>query len=273
MGIRKYKPTSPGRRFMSVSAFDELTVSKPERSLLAPMKRSGGRNNRGRISVRHHGGGHKRRYRIIDFKRDKFGVPGRIASIEYDPNRTARICLVIYQDGDKRYIIAPEGIKLNDVITSGPDVEIKLGNALPLSGIPLGAALHNVELRPGKGGQIARSAGAKVNLSAKEGVHAQLRMRSGEMRRVRLECMATIGEVGNASHANITLGKAGRKRWLGVRPTVRGVAMNPIDHPHGGGEGRTSGGRHPVTPWGKKTKGLRTRHNKRTDRMRIRRRA
>ncbi len=257
---------------MSVSTFDEITADKPERSLLAPMKRSGGRNNQGRISVRHQGGGHKRRYRVIDFKRDKFDVPGRIASVEYDPNRSARICLVIYQDGEKRYILAPNGIQVNDVVLAGPNSEIKRGNALPLDKIPLGTTLHNVEFRPGKGGQIARSAGARVNLTAKEGNHAQLRMRSGEMRRVRLECMATIGEVGNTSHANVVLGKAGRKRWLGVRPTVRGVAMNPIDHPHGGGEGRTSGGRHPVTPWGKKTKGLRTRHNKRTDRMRIRRR-
>ncbi|MCZ6532523.1 MAG: 50S ribosomal protein L2 [SAR324 cluster bacterium] len=272
MAVRKYNPTSPGRRGMSVSTFEEITTSKPLRSLLAPLKKTGGRNNRGRITVRHRGGGHKRRYRIIDFRRAKFGVPGRIASVEYDPNRSARISLVIYADGDKRYIISPEGIKVGDVVVAGADAEIKLGNALPLQNIPAGTIVHCVELKPGKGAQLARAAGCSVQLTGKEGDYAYLRLRSGEIRRVRLECMAAIGVVGNADHQNIDLGKAGRSRWLGIRPTVRGVAMNPIDHPHGGGEGKTSGGRHPVSPWGVPTKGYRTRNNKRTDKMRIRRR-
>jgi large subunit ribosomal protein L2 len=272
MAIRKYNPTSPGRRGMSVSTFEELTTDKPERSLLRPLKKSGGRNNRGRITVRHRGGGHKRRYRLIDFKRDKPGVPGRVATIEYDPNRSARISLVVYADGEKRYIISPAGIAVGDRVMSGAGAEIKTGNALPLSNIPLGTQVHCVELKPGKGGQLARSAGTSVVLAAKDGDYAQIRLRSGEIRRVRIECMGTIGMVGNADHNNINLGKAGRKRWLGIRPTVRGVAMNPIDHPHGGGEGRTSGGRHPVTPWGKPTKGYRTRRNKRTESMRVRRR-
>ncbi|MCZ6729374.1 MAG: 50S ribosomal protein L2 [SAR324 cluster bacterium] len=272
MAVRRYKPTSPGRRGMSVSTFEEITTSKPLRSLLAPLKKTGGRNNRGRITVRHRGGGHKRRYRIIDFRRAKFGVPGRIASVEYDPNRSARISLVIYADGDKRYIISPEGIKVGDVVVAGADAEIKLGNALPLQNIPAGTIVHCVELKPGKGAQLARAAGCSVQLTGKEGDYAYLRLRSGEIRRVRLECMAAIGVVGNADHQNIDLGKAGRSRWLGIRPTVRGVAMNPIDHPHGGGEGKTSGGRHPVSPWGVPTKGYRTRNNKRTEKMRIRRR-
>ena len=257
---------------MSVSTFEEITTDKPERSLLAPLKKSGGRNNRGRITVRHRGGGHKRRYRIIDFKRSKVGVPGRIATIEYDPNRTARIALVHYKDGEKRYIIAPEGIGVGDDVVAGTDVEIRTGNALPLTNIPTGTIVHCVELKPGKGAQLARSAGTSVQLTGKESGYAYLRLRSGEMRRVRLECLATIGVVGNADHQHIDLGKAGRRRWLGIRPTVRGVAMNPIDHPHGGGEGRTSGGRHPVTPWGVPTKGYRTRNNKRTEKLRIRRR-
>ncbi|MCZ6474530.1 MAG: 50S ribosomal protein L2 [SAR324 cluster bacterium] len=272
MAVRRYNPTSPGRRGMSVSTFEEITTSKPLRSLLAPLKKTGGRNNRGRITVRHRGGGHKRRYRIIDFRRAKIGVPGRIASVEYDPNRSARISLVIYADGDKRYIISPEGIKVGDVVVAGADAEIKLGNALPLQNIPAGTIVHCVELKPGKGAQLARAAGCSVQLTGKEGDYAYLRLRSGEIRRVRLECMAAIGVVGNADHQNIDLGKAGRSRWLGIRPTVRGVAMNPIDHPHGGGEGKTSGGRHPVSPWGVPTKGYRTRNNKRTDKMRIRRR-
>ncbi|MCZ6558883.1 MAG: 50S ribosomal protein L2 [SAR324 cluster bacterium] len=272
MAVRRYKPTSPGRRGMSVSTFEEITTSKPLRSLLAPLKKTGGRNNRGRITVRHRGGGHKRRYRIIDFRRAKIGVPGRIASVEYDPNRSARISLVIYADGDKRYIISPEGIKVGDVVVAGADAEIKLGNALPLQNIPAGTIVHCVELKPGKGAQLARAAGCSVQLTGKEGDYAYLRLRSGEIRRVRLECMAAIGVVGNADHQNIDLGKAGRSRWLGIRPTVRGVAMNPIDHPHGGGEGKTSGGRHPVSPWGVPTKGYRTRNNKRTEKMRIRRR-
>ncbi len=272
MAIRKYKPTSPGRRGMSVSTFEELTTDKPERSLLRPLKKSGGRNNRGRITVRHRGGGHKRRYRLIDFKRNKIGIPGRVATIEYDPNRSARISLVVYADGEKRYIISPAGIAVGDQVMSGPEAEIKTGNTLPLSKIPMGTQMHCVELKPGKGGQLARSAGTSVVLAAKDGGYAQIRLRSGEIRRVRIECMGTIGLVGNGDHNNINLGKAGRKRWLGIRPTVRGVAMNPVDHPHGGGEGRTSGGRHPVSPWGKPTKGYRTRRNKRTENMRVRRR-
>ena len=272
MAIRRYNPTSPGRRGMSVSTFEELTTDKPERSLLRPLKKSGGRNNRGRITVRHRGGGHKRRYRLIDFKRNKIGIPGRVATIEYDPNRSARISLVVYADGEKRYIISPAGISVGDQVMSGPEAEIKTGNALPLNKIPMGTQLHCVELKPGKGAQLARSAGTSVVLAARDGDYAQIRLRSGEIRRVRIECMATIGLVGNSDHNKIDLGKAGRKRWLGIRPTVRGVAMNPIDHPHGGGEGRTSGGRHPVTPWGKPTKGYRTRNNKRTDGMRVRRR-
>ena len=272
MAVRRYNPTSPGRRGMSVSTFEELTTSKPERSLLAPLKKTGGRNNRGRITVRHRGGGHKRRYRLIDFRRNKFGVPGRIATVEYDPNRSARISLVVYADGEKRYIISPEGIKVGEVVLSSPEAEIKPGNALPLKNIPSGTMVHCVELKAGKGAQLARAAGSSVQLTGKEGDYASLRLRSGEMRRVRQECLATIGVVGNADHQNIHLGKAGRTRWLGIRPTVRGVAMNPVDHPHGGGEGKTSGGRHPVSPWGVPTKGYRTRNNKRTDKMRIRRR-
>ncbi len=272
MAIRRYNPTSPGRRGMSGSGFEEITTDRPERSLLRPLKKSGGRNNQGRITVRHRGGGHKRRYRLIDFKRDKHGVPGRVATVEYDPNRNARISLIVYADGEKRYILTPAGLTVGAQVMAGPGAEIRVGNALPLRNIPLGTQVHNVELKPGKGGQIARSAGASATLVAKDGPHAQIRLRSGEIRRVRQECAATIGTVGNADHSNLELGKAGRKRWLGIRPTVRGVAMNPIDHPHGGGEGRTSGGRHPVTPWGKPTKGYRTRRNKRTESMRVRRR-
>jgi len=257
---------------MSVSGFEELTTDRPERSLLRPLKKSGGRNNRGRITVRHRGGGHKRRYRLIDFKRNKFGVPGRVATIEYDPNRNARISLVIYADGEKRYIISPARITVGDKVMSGADAEIKVGNTLPLRNIPLGTVIHCVELKPGKGAQLARAAGTSVVLAAKDGDYAQIRLRSGEIRRVRTECLGTIGEVGNSDHSNLDIGKAGRKRWMGIRPTVRGVAMNPVDHPHGGGEGKTSGGRHPVTPWGKPTKGYRTRRNKRTDAMRVRRR-
>jgi len=258
---------------MSVAGFEQLSTTRPERSLLAPLAKSGGRNNAGRISVRHRGGGHKRRYRIIDFKRDKTGVPGRVATIEYDPNRTARISLVVYRDGEKRYILAPEGIQVGDTIISAADAEIRAGNTLPLKNIPLGTMVHCVELKPGKGAQLARSAGASVQVAAKEGDYAHVKLRSGELRLLRQDCLATIGVVGNADHQNVEIGKAGRTRWKGVRPTVRGVAMNPIDHPHGGGEGKTSGGRHPVTPWGQPTKGFRTRNNKRTDKWRIRRRA
>ncbi len=257
---------------MSGYTFSELTTSEPYKPLLAPLHKKGGRNNTGRITTRHRGGGHKRRYRIIDFKRNKFGVPAKVLTIEYDPNRSARIALVGYADGDKRYILHPKGLAVGEEISSGEKAEIRIGNALPLSNIPMGSVVHNVEMKPGKGGQLARGAGTSVVLTAKDEKYAQVRLRSGEIRKVLLRCLATMGEVGNEEHANINLGKAGRKRWLGIRPTVRGVAMNPVDHPHGGGEGRTSGGRHPVTPWGKSTKGMRTRNNKRTDSMRIRRR-
>jgi len=272
MAVKKRKPTSPGRRFQTVSDFESITKSKPEKSLLAKQKRSSGRNSYGRVTSRHRGGGHKRRYRIVDFRRNKDGVPAKVAAIEYDPNRNARISLVVYADGEKRYIISPAGISVGDKVMSGPEAEIKVGNTLPLKNIPLGSVVHCVELKAGKGAQLARAAGTSVVLAAKDGNYAQIRLRSGEIRKVRLECMATMGEVGNSDHSHIDLGKAGRKRWLGIRPTVRGVAMNPIDHPHGGGEGKTSGGRHPVTPWGKPTKGYRTRRNKRTDPMRVRRR-
>lgn len=272
MGIKRYRPTSPGRRFMTVSTFEEITKVDPEKSLLRPLKKTGGRNNNGRITCRHIGGGHKRRYRVIDFKRDKTGIPAKVLSVEYDPNRSARIALLSYLDGEKRYILAPKTVAVGDMLESGPTAEIRPGNALPLVNIPLGTLVHNVELKPKKGGQLARSAGSYVQLLAKEGDYAQLRLPSGEVRKVRLDCLATVGQVGNEDHENRTLGKAGRTRWLGIRPTVRGVAMNPIDHPHGGGEGRTSGGRHPVTPWGVPTKGKKTRKNKATDRFIVRRR-
>jgi large subunit ribosomal protein L2 len=259
MATKKYKPTSPGRRFQTVSTFEEITTSVPEPSLLVALKKTGGRNNQGRITCRHRGGGHKRFYRIIDFKRNKFSVPAKVASIEYDPNRSARIALLHYLDGEKRYILAPEGLKVGDKLVSGPDADIQIGNALPLRNIPLGTAVHNVELKKGKGGQIVRSAGNSATVMAKEKNYAQLRLPSGEVRLVHLDCLATIGVVGNSEHGNISIGKAGRTRWLGRRPKVRGVAMNPVDHPHGGGEGRTSGGRHPVSPWGVPTKGYKTR--------------
>jgi large subunit ribosomal protein L2 len=273
MGIKVYKPTSAGRRGMSVSTFEEITHSTPEKSLVQPLKQSAGRNNQGKLTVRHRGGGHKRQYRLIDFKRDKTNISGRVATIEYDPNRSARIALVVYSDGDKRYILAPLGLKVGDVLASGPGVEIRPGNALPLVNIPLGTVVHNVELQPGRGGQLARSAGTYAQLMAKEGDYAQLRLPSGEARRVQLLCMATIGQVGNTDHQNINLGKAGRKRWLGWRPTVRGTAMEPNSHPHGGGEGRSSVGMPgPKTPWGKPALGYRTRRNKRTDQFIVRRR-
>ena len=253
MAIRKYKPTTPGRRGSSVSDFAEITRSTPEKSLLAPLHSRGGRNAHGRITTRHQGGGHKRQYRLIDFKRvDKDGVPAKVAHIEYDPNRTARIALLHYADGEKRYILAPNKLNQGDIVESGPSADIKPGNNLPLRNIPVGTTIHCIELRPGGGAKIARSAGSSVQLLAKEGVYAHLRMPSGEVRLVDARCRATIGEVGNAEQSNINWGKAGRMRWKGVRPTVRGVAMNPIDHPHGGGEGKTSGGRHPVSPWGQK---------------------
>jgi large subunit ribosomal protein L2 len=272
MAIVKAKPTSPGRRFMVKVVDSGLHKGAPYRPLLDQKTRSGGRNTDGRITTRHRGGGHKQRYRIIDFRRDKDGVPGRVERVEYDPNRSARIALVLYADGERRYIIAPKGIAPGDALMSGNEAAIKAGNTLPLRNIPVGTMVHCVEMKPGKGAQLARSAGAAVQLVAREGPHATLRLRSGEMRKVPAECRATIGEVGNAEHNLVKLGKAGARRWRGDRPTVRGVAMNPVDHPHGGGEGRTSGGRHPVTPWGVPTKGYKTRKNKRTDRLIVRRR-
>ena len=263
MAVKKFRPTTPTLRYKTVNSFEELTRSKPEKSLLAAaVSKSGGRNNQGRMTMRRRGGGHKRRYRVIDFKRTKLGVPGRVAAIEYDPNRSAFIALIVYADGDKRYILAPMGLKVGAEISAGPDAPIRVGNALPLANIPLGATVHNVELNPGHGGQLARSAGAEVQLLGREGGRAQLRLPSGENREVPVQCMATLGQVGNIEHANIVIGKAGRSRWLGRRPKVRGVVMNPVDHPHGGGEGRSSGGRHPVTPWGKPTKGYKTRKRK-----------
>ena len=253
MAIRKYKPTTPGRRASSVSEFDEITRSTPEKSLLRPLSKTGGRNNYGRITTRHIGGGHKRRYRLIDFRRnDKDGIPAKVAHIEYDPNRTANIALLHYVDGEKRYIIAPKGLKQGTIVESGPNADIKVGNNLPLRNIPTGSIIHAVELKPGAGAKLARSAGASIQLLGKEGKYAVLRMPSSEIRRVDIRCRATVGEVGNADQMNIRWGKAGRLRWKGVRPTVRGVVMNPVDHPHGGGEGKTSGGRHPVSPWGQK---------------------
>jgi len=273
MGIREYKPTSSGRRFMSVLTFEEITKKEPEKSLLSPLKKTGGRNNLGRISTRHIGGGHKRRYRIIDFKRDKFDIPGKVYGIEYDPNRSANLALIHYVDGEKRYILAPLGIKVGDIIVSSKksDTEIKEGNALPLKFIPVGTFVHNVEMKSGKGGQIARSAGNYAQLVAKEGDYGHVRMPSGEVRLINLSCMATVGQVGNLDYENITVGKAGKPRWLGIRPTVRGTAMNPVDHPLGGGEGRSKGGRHPCSPWGQLSKGLKTRRNKRTDKFIVKR--
>lgn len=264
MPLKIYSPTTPGRRFMTGADFSELTSSQPEKSLLRPLKRTGGRNSQGRVTARHRGGGHKRKYRVIDFKRDKHGVPAKVVSIEYDPNRTARIALLQYVDGEKRYILAPLGLRVGEVLASGPDAEIKSGNALPLSHIPLGLSIHNLELVPGKGGQIVRSAGGSATAIAKEGGFARVRLPSGEIRLFHIGCMATIGQLGNLEHDGITLGKAGRSRWLGRRPKVRGVAMNPVDHPHGGGEGKSSGGRHPSTPWGKPTKGYKTRKKKKS---------
>jgi large subunit ribosomal protein L2 len=262
MGIKKLKPTSPGTRFRSNYTFDEITKSTPEKSLTVALRKSGGRNNHGRITARHIGGGHKRRYRVIDFKRDKHGVPAKVFSIEYDPNRSARIALLHYADGEKRYIIAPNGLKVGDKISSGSGSEISVGNTLPLKEMPLGSFIHNVEIKPGKGGQLGRSAGSSLQLMAKEGKFAQLKMPSGEIRLINITCLATFGMVGNSEHENISLGKAGRTRWLGKRSYVRGVAMNPVDHPMGGGEGKTSGGGHPVSPWGQKAKGLKTRKRK-----------
>ena len=266
MAVKKVKPTSPGRRFQTYSTFEEITKSTPEKSLLKAIKKKGGRNSNGRITCRHRGGGQKRYYRIIDFKRDKTGVPAKVASIEYDPNRSARIALLHYVDGEKRYILSPLQLSVGDTVLSGPEADIKPGNTLPLKNIPLGTHIHNIELRVGRGGQIVRSAGNYAQLMAKEDKYAMVKLPSGEVRMVLINCSATIGQIGNLMHENISLGKAGRKRWLGRRPKVRGVAMNPVDHPMGGGEGRSSGGRHPCSPWGMPTKGYKTRKNKKTDR-------
>jgi len=274
MPIKKYNPTSPARRFMTVSTFEEITKKEPEKSLLAPLKKKGGRNAYGRITVRHHGGGAKKKYRIIDFKRDKDNIPAKVTAIEYDPNRSARIALLTYVDGEKRYIIAPDGLKVGDQVISGPNADIKPGNALPLENIPVGTVIHNIELKPGKGGQLVRAAGNLAQLMAKEGSYAQVRLPSGEVRKINIKCKATIGQVGNVDHENISIGKAGRKRWMGIRPTVRGVVMNPVDHPHGGGEGKSPIGMpSPVTPWGKPTLGYKTRKkNKLSNKLIVKRR-
>ena len=261
MGIRQFRPMTPATRFRSLSDFSEITKTEPEKSLLEPLKRTGGRNNKGHITSRYMSGGHKRQYRRIDFRRDKFAIPARVASVEYDPNRTARIALLHYGDGEKRYILQPTGLKVGDTVVAGQNVDILPGNSLPLKNIPLGTLVHNVELRPGKGGQIARSAGSSVQLVAKEGDYASVKMPSSEIRKISMECFATIGQVGNIDHENVSIGKAGRSRWLGWRPHVRGVAMNPVDHPLGGGEGKSSGGRPPTNPWGK-VEGKKTRHKK-----------
>lgn len=273
MAIKQFKPTTPSRRYYTVSTFEEITKKKREKSLVKPLKKSGGRNNQGRITMRHHGGGHKRLYRIIDFKRDKVGVPGVCEAIEYDPNRSARIALIKYADGERRYILWPLGLEVGDTVVAGDDVDIRPGNCLPLANIPLGTIVHNIELSPGKGGQIVRSAGSGAQLMAKEGKYAQLRLPSGEMRNVLAVCKATIGQVGNVDHENVALGKAGRSRWKGMRPTVRGVVMNPRDHPHGGGEGKSPVGRKtPVSKWGKPAHGTRTRRAKQSDKLIVRRR-
>ena len=274
MGIKQYRPTSPGRRLMSSSDFSEITTTTPERSLLEPLPSKAGRNSYGRITTRHQGGGHKRKYRKIDFKRNKDGIPAKVATVEYDPNRSARICLINYADGAKAYILQPKGLKVGDVVESGPDADIKPGNALPLANIPVGTLVHAVEFQPGKGAAMARSAGTSIQLMGKEGDYAILRMPSSEMRRVLITCRATVGEVGNAEHANIRIGKAGRNRWLGIRPTVRGTAMNPVDHPHGGGKGKShTSGRHSLSPWGIPSKGHHTRDRKKlSNRLIIRRR-
>ncbi|MGE3273475.1 MAG: 50S ribosomal protein L2 [Vicinamibacterales bacterium] len=272
MPIRKYKPTSPGRRQMTVQTFDEITTQEPYRPLTEPLKRSGGRNNTGELTSWWRGGGHKRLYRVIDFKRDKKDIPGTITTVEYDPNRSARIALVTYADGEKRYILQPAGMKVGDQVVAGDGVDILPGNCLPLRSMPLGTMVHNVELKPGKGGQLARSAGASVQVVAKEGEYVSVKLPSGEIRKILQDCVATVGQVGNLDHENVSIGKAGRSRWLGKKPHVRGVAMNPVDHPLGGGEGKTSGGRHPVTPWGVPTKGYKTRNRKPSDKFIVQRR-
>lgn len=275
MAIKKYKPTSPGRRFMSVNTFSEITKTEPEKSLVVSLSNKAGRNVYGRITVRHRGGGHKKLYRLIDFKRNKFGVPAKVAAIEYDPNRTAYIALLYYLDGEKRYILAPEGLKVGDIVQSGEDADIKVGNALKLKNIPVGSVIHNIELIPGKGGQLVRAAGSSAQLLAKEGNYAQVRLPSSEVRLVRTECMATLGQLSNVDHENVTIGKAGRTRWLGIRPTVRGSVMNPIDHPHGGGEGKAPIGHPgPLTPWGKPALGYKTRKkHKSSDKLIVKRRS
>ena len=272
MGIKSYRPTTPSRRFATTLTREEITATRPEKSLTQSIKSSGGRNNQGEITSWWRGGGHKRAFRIIDFKRDKFGIPAKVASVEYDPNRSARIALLHYRDGEKRYILHPHGLTVGMTVVSGPDSDILLGNALPLANIPGGTIVHNIELKAGKGGQMSRSAGASAQLVSKEGDYALLKLPSGETRKVLVECMATIGQVGNTDHENVTIGKAGRNRWKGIRPANRGVSMNPVDHPHGGGEGKSSGGRHPVTPWGQPTRGYKTRRNKATTRFIVNRR-
>jgi len=272
MSVKTYRPYTETRRFQTGLTFEELTASTPHKPLLESKTRISGRNNKGRLTIRHRGGGHKRHYRMIDFKRDKPGIAARVASIEYDPNRSAFISLLHYADGEKRYILYPQGLKVGDRVVSGPDADIIAGNALPIRNIPVGTMIHNIELRQGKGGQMVRSAGGAAQLLSKEQDYALVRLPSGEVRKVHLDCMASIGQLGNLDHENITIGKAGRTRWLGRRPTVRGVAMNPVDHPLGGGEGKTSGGRHPVTPWGQPTRGYKTRNNKLTDRFIVKRR-
>ena len=272
MAIKKFSPTTPSRRYMTVVSREDITKQTPEKSLVEPRVKSGGRNSTGRVTSRVISGGHKQSYRVIDFKRDKTGVPAKVASIEYDPNRSARIALLHYVDGEKRYIIAPDGLKVGTMISSGPEADILVGNALPLKNIPAGTIIHNIELKPGKGAQMARSAGTHAQLVSRDGEVALLKLPSGEVRRLSIDCMATVGTVGNSDHENVSLGKAGRKRWLGRSPHNRGVSMNPVDHPHGGGEGKTSGGRHPVTPWGQPTRGFKTRNNKRTDKFIVNRR-
>jgi len=272
MAIKTYRPITPSRRFQTTLTNDELTTNRPHKPLTKIKTRTGGRRNAGDITIWHRGGGHKRKLRIIDFKRDKVGVPGTVVSIEYDPNRSARIALIAYLDGDKRYILQPVGLQVGQKIVSGPEADILVGNALPLRNIPAGTTVHNVELRPGKGAQMVRSAGGSAQLVAKEGDYALIKLPSGETRKVLIDCMATVGQIGNVDHENVAIGKAGRNRWLGKKPVNRGVAMNPVDHPHGGGEGKTSGGRHPVTPWGQPTRGYKTRNNKRTDEFIVSRR-
>ncbi|HUI42564.1 MAG TPA: 50S ribosomal protein L2 [Terriglobia bacterium] len=272
MGIKTYRPYTETRRFQTGLTFEELTTDRPYKPLVQPKQRISGRNNQGQLTIWRRGGGHKRQYRVIDYRRDKTGVPARVATVEYDPNRSAFISLLHYADGEKRYILYPNGLKVGDHVVSGPEADIVVGNALPLRNIPAGTQIHNLELRLGKGGQLVRSAGGAAQLLSKEGDYAQVRLPSGEVRKIHMDCMASIGQVGNLDHENLSFGKAGRRRWMGIRPTVRGVAMNPVDHPLGGGEGRTSGGRHPTTPWGKPTRGYKTRNNKQTDRFIVKRR-